>query len=177
MATTLVDGVGVDGTMIGAGAAGVIVSEQADGDVRIEFAMPDGDDPTTGEWVWVTYSPGQFERRMLSEREVAETYLEHLDTDRHVDQWVSTLVSDLSLGIVPDDHSLWSLLLLLVALAPDARSLSRIGAGPLEDLLNRVDEHWLITIESEARMSPRMREALANVWGDGPTFDRIRALI
>jgi hypothetical protein len=175
-ATTLVGGVGTDGTVIDVGTVGVIVSSLADGNVRVEFAIPDLDESTTGNWVWASFSPDQIESRVLTEREVAETYLDYVENGRHADQWVSTVVSDLSLGVVADDASLWSLLVLLVELAPDARVLSRIGAGPLEDLLNRADEQWLVIVESEARRSPRMREALANVWGEGATFDRIRSL-
>jgi hypothetical protein len=50
-----------------------------------------------------------------------------------------------------------------VRTAPD-ELLEYIGAGPVEDLVNRHGAALIEKIEDEAKRDPRFREALASIW-------------
>jgi hypothetical protein len=64
-----------------------------------------------------------------------------------------------------DPESGWSLVLELVAAAPDDRVLANVAAGPLEDLLSRDPDGFVERVEREARRDPKFRRCLTGVWG------------
>jgi hypothetical protein len=55
------------------------------------------------------------------------------------------------------------LVLALVRTAPDDR-LEHVGAGPVEDLVEKHAAALIDRIEAEARRDPRFREALGSIW-------------
>jgi hypothetical protein len=59
----------------------------------------------------------------------------------------------------------WAMILRLVALAPDDRTLANVAAGPLEDLLGLHPYAFVGLVEEEARRDARFRRCLSGVWG------------
>ena len=93
--------------------------------------------------------------------------------------WAWEVVNDaIQDGVVNDA---WSLVLDLVAAAPDPLTLGLIGAGALEDLLWRAGDELIDRVEREAAHNPRLREAIGSVWigtdhATQQTVDRLYAL-
>lgn len=89
--------------------------------------------------------------------------------DAEADQhgfWAFEAVEDL-VRERPEDG--WSMVLRLVALAPDERVLAAVAAGPLENLLCFHSYAFIDRVEIEARRDSKLRRCLSGVWG----WDRI----
>jgi 50S ribosomal subunit-associated GTPase HflX len=66
----------------------------------------------------------------------------------------------------------WPIVLQLIERAPDENSLTFIGAGAVEDLVNKAGAQFVDRIVDRADLDPRFRRALRNVWYH-PTVPRV----
>ena len=62
----------------------------------------------------------------------------------------------------------WTVILELIAAAPDDRILAMVAAGPLEDLLKKWSDQFIDRVETQARQDPKFRRCLTGVWGLSP---------
>jgi hypothetical protein len=93
--------------------------------------------------------------------ELVTVYHRHGATHDDADFWAWERVDDIIRG--PAAERAWELVSTLVRTAPD-ELLEYIGAGPVEDLVNRHGAALIEKIEDEAKRDPRFREALASIW-------------
>ena len=93
--------------------------------------------------------------------ELADAYHRYGETNADGDFWAWQRVEDIVCGPVAEEA--WELVVTLIRTAPDER-LEYIGAGPVEDLVNRHGAALIDSIEGEAKRDPRFREALASIW-------------
>ena len=77
------------------------------------------------------------------------------------DFWAYDRVGEIVQG--SDSARAWELVLALVRTADDDR-LDYVGAGPVEDLVNRHGSTLVDSIVAEARRDSRFRQALASIW-------------
>ena len=89
------------------------------------------------------------------------TYHRYGAERREEDFWAWYRVDDIIRD--EDPARAWELVLALVQTAPDG-SLDYIGAGPVEDLVNRHGAALVDSIIVEASRDSRFREALASIW-------------
>ena len=95
--------------------------------------------------------------------------LRHIAENTAADFWAWEAVGDIARG--PSAEAAWDLVVTLVRRAPDEQ-LGRIGAGPLEDLVNEHGPALVEWIEGECRRDARFKEALGRIWltsGELPT--------
>jgi Family of unknown function (DUF6869) len=59
----------------------------------------------------------------------------------------------------------WLMILRLVDLAPDDRTLANVAAGPLEDLLGSQPSVFIDRVEHQSRTDAKFRRCLSGVWG------------
>jgi hypothetical protein len=88
--------------------------------------------------------------------------------------------TELLVHLIDDEPEVaWDLILGMVARAPDDDALSRVAAGPLEDLLCHHGVEFIDRAEVLAASDPRFKKCLARVWGsnrmDSEVYDRICA--
>lgn len=88
-------------------------------------------------------------------------YLRHIAEHTPADFWASEAVGEIARGPSPEDA--WDLVVTLVRRAPDGL-LGRIGAGPLEDLVNEHGPELVEWIEGECQRDRRFKAALARMW-------------
>jgi hypothetical protein len=71
----------------------------------------------------------------------------------------------------------WPIILQLIERAPDDDTLTFIGCGAVEDLVNRASAQFSDRIIDEAANSRRFRAALCHVWPHDDVPKSIRAII
>lgn len=76
--------------------------------------------------------------------------------------WACEAVNDL---VRQEPEQAWSMVLRLVELSPDDRSLASVAAGPLEDLLGFQPYAFIDRVENQARTDAKFRRCLSGVWG------------
>jgi hypothetical protein len=90
------------------------------------------------------------------------TWIRHAEERRKDDFWAwDWVMTQVCWEAGAEDA--WELVRTLVRAAPD-ELLEFVGAGPVEDLVERFGEVLVDRIETEARADPRFREALGFVW-------------
>jgi hypothetical protein len=108
--------------------------------------------------VWsATRPPRDSSRR----RALSEFRDEDAEADRHgfwAWEAVSTLVRER-----PEEA--WLMILSLVELSPDERTLASVAAGPLEDLLGFRPYEFIDRVEYQSRTDAKFRRCLSGVWG------------
>jgi hypothetical protein len=73
----------------------------------------------------------------------------------------------------------WRTILLIWSMDQSARTIQRLSAGPLEDLLAKHGDEMIETIEAEALRNPRFAKLLGGVWKNRMTNEvwaRVRAV-
>jgi hypothetical protein len=88
-------------------------------------------------------------------------YLRHIAERTDDDFWAWDAVTELSNA--PNAEDAWALVVSLVRRAPDEQ-LGRIGAGPLEDVVNAHGAALVEWIEGECARDSRFKEALGRIW-------------
>jgi hypothetical protein len=94
-------------------------------------------------------------------RTLSEFREEDAESDRHgfwAWEAVNTLVRE-----QPEQG--WLMILRLVELSPDDRTLASVAAGPLEDLLALHPRAFIDRVEHQSRTDARFRRCLSGVWG------------
>jgi hypothetical protein len=108
--------------------------------------------------LWSATRPQQDSSRR---RALSEFRDEDAETDRHgfwAWEAVNTLVRER-----PEEA--WLMILNLVELSPDDRTLANVAAGPLEDLLGLQPHEFIDRVEHQSRTDPKFRRCLSGVWG------------
>ena len=93
--------------------------------------------------------------------DLVEVYHRHGIHRRDEDFWAWKQVHDIVNG--PDAERAYTLVLALVAAAPDER-LEHVGAGAVEDMVEKHGPVLIDRIEAQARRDPRFTDALASIW-------------
>lgn len=93
---------------------------------------------------------------------VVATWIRHAQDRRKEDFWAwDWVMSQVCWNASAEDA--WEIVVELVRAAP-AGLLGAIGAGPLEDLVNRFGADLIDWIEGEARRDRRFQQALGAIW-------------
>lgn len=97
-------------------------------------------------------------------RRLSDGYFRYFadDTDKNFEFW-----NDVTNVVLKGGDLALSLVLRLVADAPNPSALSYVAAGPLEDLLTRHGPAVWGAIKEEARRNPKLGAALGQVWAEG----------
>jgi hypothetical protein len=69
----------------------------------------------------------------------------------------------------------WRMILRLVELSPDDRTLASVAAGPLEDLLGLHPYTFIDRVEDRSRSDARFRRCVSGVWGWSSIPDDVQA--
>ena len=93
---------------------------------------------------------------------VIATWIRHAQERRKEDFWAWDWVKARVLWDGSAEEA-WTITTELVRAAPD-ELLGFIGAGPVEDLVNRFGGELIDWIEGEARRDPRFQDALGAIW-------------
>ena len=88
-------------------------------------------------------------------------YLRHIAENTDDDFWAWEAVGEMSRA--PNAEDAWDLVVALVRRAPEDQ-LGRVGAGPLEDMVDTHGSALVEWIEGESRRDPRFKEALSRIW-------------
>ncbi len=112
---------------------------------------------------------------------LAKAWISHvrdLCDERNEDEhcWAADQVLDLS-DESPDDC--WQIILLILSLDGSTHVLDNLASGPLEGLLKKHGETVIGRLEQEARVNPKLRALLAQLWqNDIPDsiWKRVRAV-
>ena len=101
-------------------------------------------------------APAGYDRETL-----IAAYLHHIAENTAADFWASEAVGEIVRG--PSAEDAWDLVVTLVRRASDEQ-LGRIGAGPLEDMVNEHGPELVEWIEGQCQRDPRFKEALGRMW-------------
>ena len=77
---------------------------------------------------------------------------------------IETVLRMATSGVQSDQNNLWLFILEVAAQTDNTDALERLGAGPLEDLINESGAEFFDRIEEQYRRSPSFRKALSSVW-------------
>lgn len=91
-------------------------------------------------------------------RRLAGGRQERLDADKWAWAW-----DEVEMAFIEPSARTFPMLMALIESAGDDEALAYLGAGPLENLINRYGIQFAEQIEESARRDPAFRKALANV--------------
>jgi hypothetical protein len=86
----------------------------------------------------------------------------------------------LLLLITENPENAWIIILKIINMSDDARVISNLSAGPLEDFISQHGDNFYDQISLEAKRNKKFLTALSGVWQNQTpdfTWERIRQLI
>ena len=134
------------------------------------------DKPPTVEEIaatWISYhlwSASRPQPESSRRRTLAEFQEEDAESDRQ-GFWAWETVHAL---VHEQPEQGWLMILRLVDLAPDDRTLANVAAGPLENLLGSQPYVFIDRVEHQSRTDAKFRRCLSGVWGSSSIPDDVQ---